>query len=701
MLATETLSTAHARAVRARGSALPPEGLPHGEILDSWVRCMTSGLDPGAALSVPVVLAADLALRRERATFVRRLARAELETLAPQIAGSNFLLAFADHEGVILDLFADNRFLMSGSGAGIVVGSRWDEAVAGTNGLGTALAAGRSVAVSGLEHYYFNLGDISCTAAPVHDAAGELVGVLDASSYFESRQRHTQALVQMAATHIENGLLLHQTAGQTVLAVHPRAEFLGTLSAGLLAFAEDGRLRALNARAVGLLSGLAATRGTAYEDLFGEPFDQLLARLHVGHEVRLRDVLGSSLVASVVRRPAPQPVAPGFVLSSEPWVERRWSASAPSAAARVDAPAVRRAAPAGPALPASCAGAPDIVATDRAVAEAYGLVQVAVRLNVPILIEGETGSGKELLARHAHDCSGRSGEFVAVNCAALPAELFEAELFGYAGGAYTGARREGSIGLIASADGGTLLLDEVRDLPLPLQAALLRFLDDRLVRPVGGTQTRRVDVQLLAATNVALEDEVAARRFREDLMYRLNVVKVVLPPLRCRSDFAEAVHSLLASIDPRASLEAGAVERLARHGWPGNFRELRAVLTRAVLSRRMHGGTTVIGAGDLETLLLAGGAAGVARRDGKVSVHREGPVSAFREGPMSALREGPMSALREGPMSALRAGATERVCREFERCGRSVSRTSRSLGISRTTVYRHLREAGTLQRRLR
>jgi transcriptional regulator of acetoin/glycerol metabolism len=707
MLATDKLSMAHAHAVRARGSALPPDGLPPVEILDSWVRCMDSGLDAAAALSVPVVPAGDLAQRRERAAFVRRLAQAELETLAPQIAGSNFLLAFADHDGVILDLYADNRFVMSGSGAGIVAGSRWDETLAGTNGLGTALAAGRSVAVTGPEHFFLSLGDISCTAAPVRDAAGDLVGVLDASSYFESRQRHTQALVQMAATHIENGLLLHQTPGQTVLAIHPRAEFLGTLSAGLLAFAEDGRLCALNARAVGLLSGLAATRGTAYEDLFGEPFERLLARLHVGHEVRLRDVLGSSLVASVVRRPAP-----AVVRAADAWPARRPASPTLPTAQRADAPpALRRAAPAGPALRPSRVVPAEVIATDRTVAEAFGLVQAAVRLNVPILIEGESGSGKELLARHAHDCSGRSGEFVAVNCAALPAELFEAELFGYAGGAYTGARRDGSIGLIASADGGTLLLDEVRDLPLPLQAALLRFLDDRLVRPVGGTQARRVDVQLLAATNVALEDEVAARRFREDLLYRLNVIKVVLPPLRCRSDFAEAVRSLLATIDPEATLEAGAVERLARHRWPGNFRELRAVLTRLLLARRLHGGTASIGAGAVDDLLSAGparwGGIGGLLRDAEVSVRREGRGSALREGAVSALREGsvpalsegPVSALREGTVSALRAGATESVCREFERCGRSVSRTSRSLGISRTTVYRHLREAAGLHKR--
>jgi sigma-54 dependent transcriptional regulator, acetoin dehydrogenase operon transcriptional activator AcoR len=640
MLARDKLSTAHVDVLRARGRALPPDGPPPVEILDSWVRCMAGGQDPAVPMTVPVVPASDLAQRRDRAATVRRLAQAELETLAPQIAGSNFLLAFADQDGVILDLYADNRFVMSGSGAGIVAGSRWDEGLAGTNGLGTALAAGRSVAVTGMEHYYFSLGDVSCTAAPVRDAAGELVGVLDASSYVESRQHHTQALVQMAATHIENGLLLHQTAGQTVLAVHPRAEFLGTLSAGLLAFDEEGRLGALNARAVRLLSGLSAARGTACEDLFGEPFDRLMARLHRGHALRLRDVLGSTLVASVVRRPAP--------------------------------PAGRRAAPGSSPVPAPLqpprAAPPDIVAADTVVAGAFNLACAAVRLNVPILIEGEAGSGKERLARHAHDSSRRHGPFVAVDCAAVPAGSLEAALFGAADGADSGAPHEGSLGLIASADGGTLLLDAVGELPLPVQAALLRFLDDALVRPAGGTQARRVDVQLVAATAVALEDEVAARRFRQDLLYRLNVVKVVLPPLCRRSDFAAAVHSMLASIDPGATLDAGAVARLARHRWHGNFHELRAVLTRAVLARRLQAGTARIGPGDVDALLPQGGAAmGVVQR--------------------------------VGSRSALTAGATERVCREFERCGRSVSRTARSLGISRTTVYRHLREGGAAQAR--
>jgi len=228
------------------------------------------------------------------------------------------------------------------------------------------------------------------------------------------------------------------------------------------------------------------------------------------------------------------------------------------------------------------------------------------------------------------------------------------------------------------------------------------------VRPVGGTLARRVDVQLLAATNVALEEEVAACRFRADLLYRLSVIKAVLPPLRCRSDIAEAVHGVLATIEPRATLGDGALERLARHGWPGNFRELRAVLTRALLARRLRGDTAVIGVDDLDAVLPgAGAAAGLGLRGGYGSALRVGDGSALRDvqgsasgdEPGSALRDRPGSALPGTPGSALQAEATERVCREFERCGRSVSRTSRSLGISRTTVYRHLREGGVVPQR--
>jgi sigma-54 dependent transcriptional regulator, acetoin dehydrogenase operon transcriptional activator AcoR len=633
-------SLARQRALRARGSAIPPEGVPPPVILDSWARCMDVGLMPGAALTVPVVEAADLAQRRGQSELVRRLAQAELETLSRQIAGSNFLLAFADNTGVILDLYADNRFNMSGSGAGIVAGSVWCESVAGTNGLGTALAAGQAVAVTGLEHFYLQLGQISCTAAPVRDAFGRVLGVLDASSYYESRQRHTTALVQMAATHIENGLLAHQMAGQLVLALHPRAEYLGTLSAGLLAFDGLGRLLAISAAARHLLTGLHASPGTRFEELFGEPLEHVLARLHSVGDVRLRDALGSTLNARMVGRPSVfKPVGKPLAVVPK------------NMAAAATAP---RAAPTEA----------DFLASDASVAQACKLVQAAVRMRVPILLQGETGTGKERLARHAHalsqlksDGSKRQGEFVALNCAAMPAELFEAELFGYAEGAFTGARRQGNPGLLVAADGGTLLLDEIRELPLHLQAALLRFLDDQTVRAVGSQTSRKVDVLVLAASHADLAAEVRAKRFREDLLYRLNTVCVSLPPLRARQDFAQAVRWVLDDMgELGASLQTTeeAINRLRLHSWPGNFRELRSVLTRALLARADKPASAAIEAAEVDALL-------------------------------------PACSSDLAPQSVLQRSAAELVRAEFERSGHSVSRTSRSLGISRTTVYRHLR----------
>jgi transcriptional regulator of acetoin/glycerol metabolism len=633
MNAHEERLLAHTRSLRERavpGSRLAPE------IHASWLRCSTAGMTLDLVPDIPVVADADLRRRRDRAGLVRQLALAELETLSQQIAGSNFLLAFGDRDGVILDLCADHRFATSSSGAGIQLGSCWGEDLCGTNGLGTALAAGRPVAVNGPEHYLTHFGDISCTASPIHDAWGQVVGVLDASSYFESRQRHTQALVQMATAHIENLLLAHQMRDGLVLAIHPRAEFLDTLSAGLMAFDEGGTLRTCNARTPALLAGLSLAPGTAFEALFELPFDHLLHQLRHGRPVPLRDAMGSALVASAQgRSPA---------LHRGPPAPTALALAAPAAAEATLPPRVRSL--------THIAGQP-YLADDAAVAEALRTVAAAVRLKAPLLIHGDTGTGKEQLARHAHEASGRSGAFVAVNCGALPAELFEAELFGHAPGAFTGARREGNPGLIVAADGGTLLLDELRELPPALQPALLRFLDDQLVRPVGGSQTRRVDVQIVAATHADLDAEVVAGRFRADLMYRLNTVRVRLPALRDRQDFTQAAWQVLRGIAPQASLTDEAVATLAGHDWPGNFRELRAVLTRALLARADS--APRLEAAEVQRLLPPRGTA---------------PARGH---------------------SALQLSAAELVLREFERTGGCVSQTSRNLGISRTTVYRHLR----------
>ena len=619
------------RLVRARlvleRRGIAVEDLLATEISASWSRCLDAGLDPHGTPQKVVIGERELKRRRERIGHVHDLALAEIETLYHQIAGSNFLIAFADAEGTVLESVADSQFGDSAAGRRIIPGSRWSEEVCGTNALGTAIVTGQPIIIHGSEHFFSCYGQVCCTAAPVRGPAGELVGMLDASSDCVSRQRHTLALVKMAATHIENGLFVHQMCSQMILAIHPRAEFLGTISAGMIAIDEAGLISAVNGRAASILTGLQVAPGSHFEQIFNEPLEKLLARLHARHQTFVRDALGSTHAVAWINRGAP--------------VVRRGHAQLKSRAEVVPAPvrALRE---------------PAFVAEDRGVRETLALVAAAVRVNAPILIQGETGSGKEMLARYAHEVSGRKGEFVAINCAAMPENLFEAELFGYAAGAFTGARKEGAEGLIASADGGTLLLDEIGALAPQLQATLLRFLDDRLVRTVGGRGGRVVDAQILAATNADLAAEVAARRFRPDLLYRLDTIKAVLPPLRARGDFAAALRFTLARIDPAATISAEAATRLAVHGWPGNFRELRAVLTRALL----------------------------AASDGHIGLAQ---VAVWLP-PLLSPGTRPAG-------SVLREKVAEEVVREFHRSGGNVSHTARNLAISRNTVYHHLREA--------
>ncbi len=285
------------------------------------------------------------------------------------------------------------------------------------------------------------------------------------------------------------------------------------------------------------------------------------------------------------------------------------------------------------------------VADDATVAAALRQVEAAAARRLPILIRGETGTGKEQLARHVHTAGRRGGAFVPVNCAALPESLAEAELLGHAEGAFTGARRGGAKGLVVEADGGTLFLDEIGDMKPGLQAVLLRLLDDWTVRPIGGGRSRTVDVQLVAASNVDLPAATAAGRFRADLLWRLNTVDVVLPPLRDRSDFTAIVLHLLAGTAPQWRIATPALDMLRRRAWPGNIRELHSMLIRLTL---------LAPEGVIDTATLADVMTAPSAPEGLRALHRERIEAVYRE----------------------TAG--------------NISATARQLGVSRNTVYRAL-----------
>ncbi len=632
------------------------DGLLDRQVSASWQRCLAAGMDPRQIPRIHTVDASELRYRGEVCGLTARLARVEMESLYQQIAGSNFMIALGNPEGMVIDTIADPAFAASDAGKQIRNGAVWSERVAGTNAMGTASATGQSLIVHGAEHFFSCYDGITCAAAPIHHYDGSLAGVLDASSFCDAYPAHTLVLVRMAALNVANGLFRREMQQHFILELHSRSEFLGSIAAGLLAVDRDGVIHGVNAQTPLLMPGVSLRPGLAFDQVFQEDFAAVLGRLQGDERTSVRDALDRAYTLAL-RSDAAMPARSRVAehLGRAPVDVPRTASQVPLVLDLSGRPLAPAPAPARP--PATKVEMPGLVCRDARLQECLRLVEAAVKLPTPVLITGETGTGKEMMARHAHHISGRSGELVAVNCAAMPAELFEAELFGYAAGAFTGARREGHGGLIMEADGGTLLLDEIADLPLPLQAALLRFLDDFQVRPVGGRSSRVVDTLVIAATNADLQQAVTERRFRADLLYRLNTVQVILPPLRERSDLPELALAMLQRIDARACLSEDAFRALAGHAWPGNVRELRAVLTRA--------------------RLLAG--------EGLIDARHLGLPQA------RALSAPPHAVAAARPLRALSGELVRRTWAELDG---NISATASRLAISRNTVYRYLREAG-------
>ena len=599
-----------------------PVGALQPVVAESWQRCRDIELDPRGTPLNSVVAFSDVRRRREANAAMRLLALAEMQLLHSQIAGSNFMIALGDADGIVLDTISDQRFADSDAGRSIIPGSVWIESERGTNALGLAAMIEQPVAIYGREHYFACHGHLSCMAAPIFNSVGEILGLLDASCAHEARQEHTHALVRMAAAQIENGLVYREHAKSFVFAFHPRVEYLDTLSAGLISVSLDGEIVSINRPAKAFLSGLPATPGSHFGMLFEPGFGPTVDGLLKGGVVRIRDQAGSGVF--MVCRQIGERCTPVLKRPTIPALLRREDA-------------------------------PDFVSDDPAIKRSLGDVAEAALLCMPVHITGETGTGKELMARHVHQLSGRKGEFIAFNCGAVPAELFIAEIFGHERGAFTSARAEGAPGLARLADRGTLFLDEVADIPLTAQASLLRFLDSMEIRAVGGQKTQKVDIQIVSATNRDLEEMVAQRHFRADLYYRLSAFAVRLPALRMRSDFAGVVRHLMEKMAPGTPVTDAAIATLAQRKWPGNIRELRSVLQRALVRRRAD----------------------------YIDENCFG-----EEGSISDLSRECCDECRNRPLSRAKCQEIRSV---YQKTDKNISRTAHELGLSRTTVYKHVR----------
>jgi transcriptional regulator of acetoin/glycerol metabolism len=456
----------------------------------------------------------------------------------------------------------------------------WSEQSKGTNAIGTALSEEEALTVHGNQHFMNANKFLTCSAAPIFDPYGQVIGALDVTGDQRSFHQHTLALVRMSAQMIENHMFADIFPKAIRIHFHTRSEFLGTLVEGIAVFSPEGRFISAN-RSAQFQIGLpfSALKAHTFSSLFGIPISSLFELFSGTMPTPKQLVLHNGVTVWCRAK----------LKSSAPWSSGRGEAQG-AAPAPAPAPVPQAGDDPRPAAPPRKPHLSTLQYLDTGDAQVSSVIhklRMVSGKDIPVMILGETGTGKDLLAQAIHGDSPRAGQpFVSVNCASIPETLIESELFGYEEGAFTGARKKGAIGKILQANGGTLFLDEIGDMPKHLQARLLRVLQERKVSPLGAGKEVDVDVAVVCATHKNLKDMIARGDFREDLYYRLNGLVVRLPALRARSDFERVVRKILKTLcenGEHVGLSPEVLDLFKRYHWPGNFRQLHNLLRTAVV----------------------------------------------------------------------------------------------------------------------
>jgi transcriptional regulator of acetoin/glycerol metabolism len=616
----------------ARGRAPAPPGSGDAPVvLRSWQRCVASyGLEPHHTPPPTILSQTELKTLRAQSDDLIGVARAEVDRLFARIGPSDYIVLLTDAAGVTIDFRCPTAMQGEARGNGLYLGAIWSETEQGTNGVGTCLYERQPLSIVMDDHFSTRNTGLTCTVAPILGADGVVAGILDVSTARPTDHRGQMILRQIvaaAARRIENLAFARRHAGRLLVRLSGDAGFADAATELRLALDADGRItEATGAALRALLPPGARLAGRNVEQLLGHPLSRLLA---ADRALTVADGRGRPLHVRI-EEPAPSRRPPA--VGVRPAASRR---------------------PPGPA-----AYDLETLAGDDPGMHAHAAIcRRIIDRGLPIVLHGETGCGKGLFARALHAASARAGgPFVAVNCAAIPQELIESELFGYRPGAFTGAARDGFRGRLLEANGGTLFLDEIGDMPLRLQTRLLQVLSDRELTPVGGTRPIPLDVCVISATLHDLPRRVRDGLFREDLFFRLSGVTLELPPLRRRADRALLIRRVfeeeLAAAGARLALARETLDLCLAHAWPGNLRELRNAMRFAVAMAEGDGGAVM-------------------------PRHLPPPL-------------GCIAAATTGEGAAMAAPEAAAIRLALDRAGGNVTAAAASLGISRATLHRKI-----------
>ncbi|GGF99554.1 signal-transduction and transcriptional-control protein [Paenibacillus albidus] len=621
------------------------------EIAASWRRCRQAGVDPMCGKGMQVS-EEELATRLQEKKQLLSVAKPVMNSIYQIIKDTVYAIVLTDQDGVLLHTMLNKELEPECVKVNFVEGAKWDELSVGTNAVGTALAINDAIQVLGGEHYCTSHHAWTCSAAPIHDSRGHVIGCLDLSGKAEDVHAHTFGVVVSAVSSIEKQLHMLETSqmmhavfqsmqdGLLVIDTEYRVRHYNERLASIFMLSPE-QMEALNIKElleeVDLDSVFAGERFLSYADCTLTVGSNKIDCMVNIYPFTFDDkILGASLTireAGQVRKEVNQ--LAGFkanyrfreVITDNPYMQGQ-----------------------------------------------IAFAQRIAKTNCTVLIEGESGTGKELFAQSIHNASLRAGgPFIAINCAALPKDLVESELFGYEKGSFTGALREGNPGKFELANGGTIFLDEIGELPLEIQAKLLRVLDNHKVRRIGGKHERTMDVRVIAATNRDLVEEVSLKSYRSDLYYRLNVINIKLLPLReRREDIAPLARLFLQKCNrdnpgPVKRFSPSFLEALQSYEWQGNARELQNAVQRAYY---------VCSSADITHLNLPPA--------------RTTPVIYSNSGSVAV----PQKRATEAYGKKMEQIQIESICSALKTCGGNVVSAAKMLGIGKSTMYRKIAEYG-------
>lgn len=626
------------------------------EVIESWQRCYEAGVDPYDGISHLVLEQHELdQLRAGRADLIE-IAGHFMVKLYEFVAGSGFIVFLSDERGFIINSIGDYSILDNASKVKLMIGTGWMEEEVGTNGIGTALILRRPIQISGPEHYCEKLHSWTCSASPIFNDDGEIIGALQLSGPSSAVHLHTLGMVVAAVEAIRDQIRVKRKNQELIVLNSSLQNIFQTMSDGAVIVNRQGIITQINPVAEQILgSGL---KGRSIKDLLGQD-QKTLNVLEKGESYTDIEVRADSGVSRFHCLVTAKPIkddngkVTGAVIFFNPINKIKKlinRLSGAQATFRFE----------------------DIIGNSRKLQAALQVARQASYSFSNVLIVGESGTGKELFAQAIHNHSIRQkGPFVALNCGAIPRELIASELFGYSEGAFTGARRGGRPGKFEMAAGGTLFLDEIGDMPLEQQVTLLRVLQERKITRIGDDQVIPVDVRVICATNKNLKDEVRRGNFRQDLYYRLNVILIAVPPLRERvEDISLLFSHLLNKITEKMNthieyVQPEVIERLQHYNWPGNVRELENVVEKMI--------STVDG----PALYLEHLPSEIYRVKHELSEYSSFPLTATET---------------DCGSRGIDALLTEKntIIKLLARYKGNISRVAREMGVSRTTVYRKM-----------